>query len=120
MEQEDCVSDAVNETLTVGELVYDALEQKLEDRVGERDCDADGVKEDDKVALRESEGEEVELDENVALRDIVNDTVAESVSTGIEILALSVGELVYDALAQKLEDSEGERDCDADGVKEDE
>ena len=59
MAQEDCVNDVVNEALTVGELVYDALEQKLEDSVGERDCDVDGVKEDDKVALRDSDGDEV-------------------------------------------------------------
>ena len=59
MAQEDCVNDVVNEALTVGELVYDALEQKLEDSVGERDWDVDGVKEDDKVALRDSDGDEV-------------------------------------------------------------
>ena len=46
--------------------------------------------------------------------------MAESVSTSKEVIALSVGELVYDVLVQKLEDSVVERDCDADGVKEDE
>ena len=92
---DDCVSDAVNEVLTVGEFVKDVLPLKLVDSVGERDCDVDGVKDEENVALRDCDGDTVAQD------DCVSDAVNES---------LTVGELVYDALAQKLADSVGERD----------
>ena len=38
----------------------------------------------------------------------------------VEYEALTVGVLVKEAVPLKLEDSEGERDCDVDGVKDDE
>ena len=82
MAQADCVNDVVNEALTVGELVYDALEQKLEDSVGERDCDTDGVKEDEYVALRDCDSETVAQDDCVT--DVVNEglTVEEPENEG--------------------------------------